>query len=331
MSLPSRFVERLNRYIKAGCYTLRIENLLYPKVRNKDAILLFHSVLDNERADINIRNTSTATFEKIISYLSKYFSVVSLSELVSVPGNRPRIAITFDDGLINNLRYAVPVLEKYAAPATIFITTTYLRGESILWPDRWSLLSYRLRDDIVFDNQTYRKSAHNTFRNKKTGEKLTDVFLRTNPEVRESFFKSIGNQLNYNPADDREFEDMSRIMKGEEIRLLSQSPVISIGSHCVSHENLLLLSSAEVLKELTESKRYLEQVQPKTIDSIAFPFGLYNKNIMELAEKAGYRIQLAVNYLHNDDKKDPRIHDRIGLYNDLTVFEQIDKIQRALR
>jgi len=331
MSLQSRVVSGFYRRLKAICYLLGIENLLYSKLQSKDVIILFHSVLDVERANVNIRNLSAVKFEKLVKYLKSNFKIVSLSEMLNSPSDVPRIAITFDDGLINNLRFALPILEKHRAPATIFITTCRLNGEGILWPDRWNLLSLRIRNEIVFSNVKYTKTAHNAFRNPQTGEKITDVFLRTDSAKREEFFTQVAKQLNYNPYEDQELENLVRIMKGEEIKILADSPMITIGSHCVTHENLLLLSPEEIENELIESKRYLEQVQNKSVESIAYPFGLYNRNIMDAAEKSGYKSQLAVDYIHTEDILDSRIHNRLGLYNDLTVFEQLDSIQRAFR
>lgn len=63
---------------------------------------------------------------------------------------------------------------------------------------------------------------------------------------------------------------------------------IEIGSHALSHRHLTKLESGTVVKELTESKRILEDIIEKEVISIAYPFGSYNSNTIALTKAAGY-------------------------------------------
>lgn len=67
-------------------------------------------------------------FEKQIRYLSRHRRVVPLAALVDGgPGSgSPAIAITFDDGFRSVLTDALPVLERFGTPATVFVTTRWL-------------------------------------------------------------------------------------------------------------------------------------------------------------------------------------------------------------
>ena len=47
--------------------------------------------------------------------------------------NEFMIAITFDDGYKDNLVYALPILEKFEIPATIYITTKFLSENTEMW------------------------------------------------------------------------------------------------------------------------------------------------------------------------------------------------------
>jgi len=61
-----------------------------------------------------------------------------------------------------------------------------------------------------------------------------------------------------------------------------------IGSHTLTHSNLTFLSEQDVVKELRESKRMLEDVIGKPVTSLSFPFGCWNARIWEKALELGY-------------------------------------------
>src|SRR5687767_6461620 len=48
---------------------------------------------------------------------------LDLSPAARAVRRRPVFALTFDDGYVDNLRTALPILERHDAPATVFIAT----------------------------------------------------------------------------------------------------------------------------------------------------------------------------------------------------------------
>jgi len=62
-----------------------------------------------------------------------------------------------------------------------------------------------------------------------------------------------------------------------------------IGSHGTTHRSLRDMDSAKATKEIVDSKALLENIIGTTVDSISFPFGLYNRRILEISASAGYR------------------------------------------
>ena len=62
-----------------------------------------------------------------------------------------------------------------------------------------------------------------------------------------------------------------------------------IGSHTVSHCSLLDLNEDRIKTELTLSKVILEEISGQQVESISFPFGRYNQNILDSAVLAGYK------------------------------------------
>ncbi len=62
-----------------------------------------------------------------------------------------------------------------------------------------------------------------------------------------------------------------------------------VGSHSCSHKDLTRLSPPSLKRELTESKKYLEDITGGEVDAFSFPFGRYNRVTAEAALTAGYR------------------------------------------
>jgi peptidoglycan/xylan/chitin deacetylase (PgdA/CDA1 family) len=68
---------------------------------------------------------------------------------------------------------------------------------------------------------------------------------------------------------------------------------IEFGSHFVHHVHATQLPEHELNYELGESKKILEAILDKEILSVAYPFGSYSTDVMQAAQKAGYRFGLS--------------------------------------
>ena len=65
---------------------------------------------------------------------------------------------------------------------------------------------------------------------------------------------------------------------------------IDIQSHTVNHPKLDKMTYDEQLTELKESKKTLESITGKKVDSIAYPFGDFNDDSIKAAKDAGYTL-----------------------------------------
>jgi len=84
-------------------------------------------------ADIDI---SPQRFEEHLRWLAKRRErVVTLRETLFEPKHKNLIAITFDDGYRDNLTVALPLLEKYDLPMTLFMAADFIGKEGYLTAD----------------------------------------------------------------------------------------------------------------------------------------------------------------------------------------------------
>ncbi|HET9933833.1 MAG TPA: polysaccharide deacetylase family protein [Polyangiaceae bacterium] len=102
--------------------------LIQPAVR----ILMYHRV-----ARLPAYDQLTVTperFDEQLEELATNFRVVSLADaFAELERGKPRetlVVVTFDDGYLDNLTNALPILRRHAIPATIFVTARFADGNT---------------------------------------------------------------------------------------------------------------------------------------------------------------------------------------------------------
>lgn len=69
------------------------------------------------------------------------------------------------------------------------------------------------------------------------------------------------------------------------LKELAKSPLIEIGSHTITHSILTKVSDEELENQLKQSKKVLEEITGKKIESMAYPTGAYNDKVMNTVKK----------------------------------------------
>lgn len=96
-------------------------------------VLYYHRVGAPDPVHLSI---SCRDFEKQLRYLQHAgYRTISIKELIERLTKRSKandkvVCLTFDDGFIDNLRYAHPLLKKYGACAALFVATALIRPEN---------------------------------------------------------------------------------------------------------------------------------------------------------------------------------------------------------
>lgn len=83
-------------------------------------------------------------------------------------------------------------------------------------------------------------------------------------------------------------------LSDEEIVNLYGSGLVEFQSHTRYHQYLTRIPAAEAREELFSSKEHLEDLLGYSIEAIAYPFGLYDDDIISLAEDVGYKIGMTI-------------------------------------
>ncbi len=109
-----------------------------PRTRGSDVLVLcYHAVSSTWPADISI--TARQLTEQLHYLSRKGYRGVTFSEAVAgIEGKL--VAVTFDDGYRSVLELALPILQSFGIPGTLFVPTDYIGSEAPMsWPgiEQW--------------------------------------------------------------------------------------------------------------------------------------------------------------------------------------------------
>jgi peptidoglycan/xylan/chitin deacetylase (PgdA/CDA1 family) len=85
------------------------------------------------------------------------------------------------------------------------------------------------------------------------------------------------------------FDGMSCV----QLRACATHPLITIGSHTVSHPFLTQCTHDQLKFELTTSKQFLQELTGKSVDLFAYPTGNYDEKVAQAVQAVGYRAAFA--------------------------------------
>ncbi|MFT7421440.1 MAG: peptidoglycan/xylan/chitin deacetylase (PgdA/CDA1 family), partial [Arcticibacterium sp.] len=208
----------------------------------------------------------------------------------------------------NNIELVVPLLEKYEVPATFFITSIRATGHNILWSDHLDLGFGYTQSNIKINGREFQKKKDG-FYEFSSGLSLKNACRQEGFHFKEEMMKMVSEEFKSNPKLDIYWQ----LMDDKQISSLKNSQWVSVGSHGHLHNNYANVSREVAENDLIASKNYLENLSQKEVNTLAYPDGSYNREIIDLADTSDYKYQFAVDYHSQADLKDQRVFKRLGL------------------
>ena len=120
-------------------------------------------------------------------------------------------------------------------------------------------------------------------------------------------------------------------MTPEELKWVAAEPLVTIGSHTVSHSNLLQVSTLEATRELAASKSELENLLGRSVEWFSFPHGAHSASLVGLAREAGYRRVFNIEPTRVDPLQPGYVNGRVAADPDDWRLEFFLKIHGAYR
>ncbi len=292
------------------CFSKLLENLgliklLHSWKRNKITILMLHGVMDQSIQQSEWQPLrpfhSPQQLERTLKVLSNYYNFVSLEDATAMLLGKKSITpnslvLTFDDGYKNSIDFGLPVLRKFNAPATVFISTGYITSQQPFWVDRFDYavqsfgekcLDMRLKiqelDSLDFSSRRdLRKSFISFIRQQKQIHTDDLSLLEFIKNITIRIEKLSGKSLLDHYADD----PWSRILTWDEVK--NNSSRVNFGSHGVDHLRLTRVGEEIALREIFASREIIEFYTGEPCRHFAYPNGDFNTKVANLIRSAGY-------------------------------------------
>lgn len=285
-------------------------------------ILAYHRVAPPPASDPWGLAVHPDRFEDQLAVLRADFEVLSLAEIAEAVHGRylPRraVAITFDDGYLDNLENAKPRLMATALPATIFLATGLL-GRSSYWWDRLVTLFANVSKDVRRE-----QSLANCF-GKQVGISLQEawLFLRDlSLDEKERALDQATHLLN----ETSDPLDGARPMTIKEAKEFPNE-LLTYGAHTVSHAWLPALEAHELAWEIDESKKVCDELSSSPTTAFAYPYGAHSQEVAETVSAFGFQIAVTVTKAAVTDQSQPMALPRLPVRN-WTSAEFRDEVVR---
>ncbi len=307
------------KLLLAGAWWSGASALAAPFLAQAGAILMLHRITARNVSPLGLNSHLSVTpdfLDRLLADLKRRgASLVSMDELTDALAkgrSRGTVALTADDGWLDNLTEGLPVLEAHGAPMTLYVAPGLTDGTVAPW---WEVVeefvAARDRVTVPMDGGSVTFDCPTPRDGKRAAAAISRHVAATVPEhEQQAYLRDIGALAR--PAHPRRF------LSWDELRGLSAHPLVSLGAHTVGHFNLKRLDAADALHEMTESAAIVERETGIRPAHFAYPYGFaaaVGAREVELAAQAGFRSAVTTRHgvLHPDHARHPHALPRISV------------------
>lgn len=265
--------ELLSRAFAATRFTDILELLPQRRVL---LILTYHRVGDpmSTPYDSGVFSATGEELDEHIRHLKRHFTIVSPDEAIELARSggpsRATVAITFDDGYLDNYQIAYPVLKSHGVSAMFFLATSYVGSNVVPWWDRIAFIVKQSKHSKI--RITYPEPQEFDIEElgiRETCRLILKVYRSAKTTDQERFERELTQICEATPPGQ---DSQQLFMDWNQAREM-QAGGMQFGSHTHSHTILTTLSADAQREEFRLSREILEREMGRTIDVMAYPVG----------------------------------------------------------
>jgi len=275
----------------------------------RPVVLTYHGIPSHGLAG----EVDAASFERQMLFLKNHFDLVSWERLATARTrwSRVQVLLTFDDGFRNNAEVAAPILKRHGIPAVFFVCSRHAKPGEYLWFSYLRALEQWFSGNaFAFRGQLFDMSpSRRAFSVSLLRSELLN--LRPHPQAMYEAIKEECPQLeDFAPSSG--LADRSAGMSAEQVKELSSDPLFTIGIHTVDHPYLTKCEPTEMIRQIEDNKRWIEQITSRNCDLIAYPVGDHCGEVLRICQKLDLRYGFTVEKSVEGDAKLQLC--RVGIY-----------------
>ena len=261
-------------------------------------ILRYHSIQNDPEHYANSIGAGiihvTSAFAAQMELVAQQYDPVTLDDVLAFAEGKvnlsPRsVAVTFDDGYADNYELAEPILRRFGIRASFYVAVDSIAARRPIWFCRLNHAFAMTR------RQTWPDSTENCFHELGSRAAKRSAFLVASRRcallaggAQEAAVRRIEEELDVEPLSSEECPMLS----WDQVRRLHRVGHI-VGSHTLTHPNLAYVGDETLQKELTESKRKLEEELGIPVVHFSYPSPIlephYTERTMSSINESGYR------------------------------------------
>jgi len=273
---------------------------------------VYHRIVDEKSKYLNkgaVVHHHIKDFKREISYFRRNFLILSMDEVVSQMKlgkgfRRPSIAITFDDGYLDNYTLAYPVLKKHGVPAAIYLTTGLVGTPDGIWTEQIGRAFLETQKDYL-DLSTISGDKIVLIKTKEEKEQansdVSEALKLIPDDKRRELIQELLEKLEVNEKCGRHFGERM-MLNWDEVQEMRKDG-ITIGSHSHTHPILSRMPIQEAKDEILHSKRIAERNADAQVKHFSFPNGReedFSEELRDYCREIGFESVCSVIYGTND-------------------------------
>lgn len=227
-----------------------------------------------------------ATFESHVARVASRYNVVSIDDILAfVNGDRGTLpdsaaVLTFDDGYADTVTEALPVLERHAVPATVYVSTALLGSTE---------------GPFVFQ---LAKALNETDPTVAAVPDIGSDLPETLPEDPRQAYEILRRPAKWAPVDTRNHivETVAKdgsvpatpMLTEREVQSLATHDLVTVGAHAHEHVPLTSLSSVAMRENIKKSASCLADILGRRPVHFSYPYGSSNEQVRIAVSEAGF-------------------------------------------
>ncbi len=181
------------------------------------------------------------------------------------------VCLTLDDGYRDNRDHAAPVMREFDAPFTVYVASDFANGIGRLW---WVALERVLAQADTVDviiNQAATRLDTSTLEGKREAFAILHEWLRRLPDSA-AIAREITSLCLRHGVDEAAIS-RELCMSWDELKEFAAEPLLTIGAHTITHDNLAKQSETSALREMTTNRADIEAAVQRKVAHLAYPYG----------------------------------------------------------